>query len=261
MSMDNYDPHHLESCTTRTDDVYWEILATLPNIPFPYKLHQMLDNGAKDKQLEAIVSWLPNKCSFQVHDQDAFVKQVLPRYFFKITKYNSFIRQLHSYGFERISRGGYFHENLIRGEPRYCKYITRHDVRSTGVKTGDLSVIAEGGECHKVQANMAIQEQAPPAVLSKLNKNIDSPEDNDGDLVMFYGKHFYFVDAIGGHGPHQVSLPAPVAHAFVKLQPMSTKNQSSCNKEFVEQNPPPFYKARTPKEASALLKRILGGRV
>mgnify|MGYP002810864325 CR=1 FL=1 len=54
--------------------------------------------------------------------------------------------------------------------------------------------------------------QAPAA----LSENIDSPD--DGDLVMFHGKHFYFMDAIGpaallpapeAYYPQQVGLPPP----------------------------------------------------
>jgi hypothetical protein len=263
--MDKYEPYYLGSSDA---DDFAGVLANQPNIPFPYQLQQILNNGAK-KQLEAIVSWLPNNQSFKVHDQDAFVKEVLPRYF-KITKYKSFIRQLNSYGFQRLhqkgpSQGGYFHRLFIRDEPRYCKYITRQSLRYTGVNMkGDLRMSPEG-ECHQVEANIAMQA---PAALSN---NIDSP--GDGDLVMFHGKQFYFMDAIGPSAllsaseeeyyPKQVGLPP---HHFAKLKPLLRTNLRSSSapssqrikKEFVKPNPS-FYKPRTPTEARALLKRITGG--
>ena len=183
--MNNYGHHHLESSNAAED--FADTLATLPTNTFPYKLQQMLDNSANDERMEAIISWLPNNRSFKVHDQNAFVTEVLPQYFFKITKWKSFLRQLNNYGFERTCplRGGYCHKNFIRGEPRYCMYITRHQSRFTRVnkKKGDLRMFPEN-------ANIAMQA---PAALS--NKNtIDIPD--DGDLLMFHGKTFHYLSLL-----------------------------------------------------------------
>ena len=224
--MDNYAPLYLESPNA---DAFAEDLATLllpTTIPFLYKLQQMLDNSAKDEQMEAIVSWLPNNQCFKVHDKDAFVKEVLPLYFSKITKYKSFIRQLNSYGFESISRGGYFHKYFIRGERRYCKYITRYDSRSRGgVKKSYF----------------------------KMNNIEDSPN-HDGDLVMFHGKNFYFVDAIAEYCPQLAKLK-PILPTNKSILPSPTR----INKEFVKPRHSPFYKLRTPTEAGDLLKKIIEG--
>ena len=56
-------------------------------IPFPWKLHQML-NVCENNGLSHIVSWLPDNRSFRVHQTDVFVKNVIMM-FFKQTKYKS----------------------------------------------------------------------------------------------------------------------------------------------------------------------------
>ena len=61
-------------------------------IPFPYKLHDMLEYSAAEG-LESIVSWLPNHRSFKVFNVPKFVNEVMPR-FFNQTKYKSFQRQV-----------------------------------------------------------------------------------------------------------------------------------------------------------------------
>ena len=51
-----------------------------------------------------IVSWLPGGKAFKVHEADQFVKKIVPLYF-KQRQYKSFQRQLHLYGFQRVSEG------------------------------------------------------------------------------------------------------------------------------------------------------------
>jgi hypothetical protein len=68
---------------------------------------------------ESIVSWQPHGKAFRVHQPDAFFRTVMPRYF-KQTKYKSFQRQLHIYGFHRITKGmdtgAYFHCMFVRNK-------------------------------------------------------------------------------------------------------------------------------------------------
>lgn len=72
-------------------------------VPFPWRLHQMLE--AIDKAGDSsIVSWLPDGKHFQVHNSQAFVDRVIPK-FFKQKSYKSFQRQLHLYGFQRETDG------------------------------------------------------------------------------------------------------------------------------------------------------------
>jgi hypothetical protein len=69
---------------------------------------------------ESVISWQPHGKAFRVHHPDAFAKTVMPRYFKQQTKYKSFQRQLHMYGFHRINKGmdtgAYFHSMFIRNK-------------------------------------------------------------------------------------------------------------------------------------------------
>ena len=55
-------------------------------------------NDAENEKFQDVVSWLPGGRAFKVHQTDNFVATIMPRYFNQ-TKYKSFGRQLHIYGF------------------------------------------------------------------------------------------------------------------------------------------------------------------
>ncbi len=57
------------------------------NIPFPWKLHEMLD-ACEKAGWGHIVSWLPDNASFRVHNPTFFMENVIKN-FFKQTKYKS----------------------------------------------------------------------------------------------------------------------------------------------------------------------------
>ena len=82
----------------------------------------------------SIVSWLPDQTSFKVHNQAAFVNNILPRYFNQ-TKYRSFQRQLNVWGYERISdgpgKGGYKHKHFVRNNPSLCHNMKRERTKGT----------------------------------------------------------------------------------------------------------------------------------
>lgn len=71
-------------------------------LPFPYRLHFMLDDVAK-RGKQDIVSWTPCGTMFQIHDPSRLVKDVIPTYF-NMTQYKSFSRQLLNYGFTRVGK-------------------------------------------------------------------------------------------------------------------------------------------------------------
>eukprot|EP00536_Pseudo-nitzschia_multiseries_P000405 jgi/Psemu1/300031/fgenesh1_kg.5_\ len=70
--------------------------------PFPKQLWEaMMDEGASnDKAFE----WLPDGKSFVVVDPDLFCNRILDRKF-KQSKYGSFVRKLHRWGFIRLTSG------------------------------------------------------------------------------------------------------------------------------------------------------------
>mmetsp|Transcript_15913 Transcript_15913/g.36847 ORF Transcript_15913/g.36847 Transcript_15913/m.36847 type:complete len:85 (+) Transcript_15913:254-508(+) len=55
-------------------------------IPFPWKLHEMLEDCEK-KGLSHIVSWLPDNRSLRVHDPPAFTSKVIGKYFKQRIRY------------------------------------------------------------------------------------------------------------------------------------------------------------------------------
>jgi hypothetical protein len=125
-------------------------------IPFPWKLHEMLDDAEKDEGFQSIISWLPDhENAFRVHNAAAFVDLVIPKYFNQ-TKYKSFQRQVNIWGFCRIPRGrdkgGYVHPCFIRGKPSLCRQMVRQKSSKGGFSTfkeKTASVVAT----HSVSSN------------------------------------------------------------------------------------------------------------
>ncbi|KAI2501075.1 hypothetical protein MHU86_13366 [Fragilaria crotonensis] len=105
-------------------------------VPFPVKLHEMLDHIEQDG-LSHVVSWQPHGRCFVVHNQQQFVDVIMPHYF-KQTKFPSFQRQLNLYGFNRLTsgpdRGGYYHEFFLRGKKFLAIRIQRLKIKGTGVR-------------------------------------------------------------------------------------------------------------------------------
>jgi hypothetical protein len=81
---------------------------------------------------ESIVSWQPHGKAFRVHMPGVFSRTVMRRYFNQ-TKYKSFQRQLHIYGFNRINkgvdRGAYFHSMFIRNEKSTSLRMCRQKIK------------------------------------------------------------------------------------------------------------------------------------
>ena len=66
-------------------------------LPFPYKLHQLLEDVEKDGK-QTIISWLPLGNAFKVHRPSHFTSQIMSNYF-RQTQYKSFTRQVRMMGF------------------------------------------------------------------------------------------------------------------------------------------------------------------
>jgi hypothetical protein len=83
-----------------------------------------------------LYSWQIHGRCFIVHKPDKF-KEILPRYF-KLSKIQSFQRQLNLYGFQRLTvgadKGAYYHELFLRGRLDLVQKIPRAKVKGTKVR-------------------------------------------------------------------------------------------------------------------------------
>lgn len=90
---------------------------------FPEKLmHAFMECPNEDS-----VAWLPDGKSFVIVNQELFVREVLNK-FFKATKYASFIRKLHRWGYVRLTSGTgtdcFHHPHFTINDPRRAALIT-----------------------------------------------------------------------------------------------------------------------------------------
>jgi len=97
------------------------------NESFPEKLYRLLFESAKEGNSD-IASFLPHGRAFIVHQEQKFMTELIPNYF-QLKKVSSFRRQLHLYGFNKVSDGpdigAYYHAKFLRGMPRLCSEIKR----------------------------------------------------------------------------------------------------------------------------------------
>eukprot|EP00980_Cylindrotheca_fusiformis_P028957 scaffold22680_cov107-Cylindrotheca_fusiformis.AAC.26 len=169
--------------------------------PFPFKLHAMLNN-AETEGYSDIISWQGDHC-FKVHDKDAFVESIIPRYFSQ-TQYRSFQRMLNMWGFHRLReepfKGAYTHEYLKRGDTSLCKLmrcqkvkkISNTKLQAPGMYHGAQSSRDQGQSLasHILASDTAEFPRTAPAVATlppSRSTEPNSPEDP------FEGKSFHMV--------------------------------------------------------------------
>ncbi|KAL3929900.1 MAG: hypothetical protein SGBAC_012006 [Bacillariaceae sp.] len=140
-------------------------------LPFPYKLHAMLDNAAEGGY-EDIVSWAGDN-GFQVHDKDAFVEKIIPKYFSQ-TKYRSFQRLLNMWGFERLRegprKGAVYHEQFQRGNPSLCGSMKCQKIKKkpTAATANAAGTNKSKSDTNKVkESDKSIIEKEPSSLSNK----------------------------------------------------------------------------------------------
>lgn len=139
-------------------------------LPFPFKLHAMLDN-ATDGGYETIVSW-SGENGFLVHDKDAFVADIIPKYFSQ-TKYRSFQRLLNMWGFQRLRegprKGAYYHEQFQRGNPSLCGSMKCEKIKNKAPPSSSSSSTKKAKDeepkksTNEESATSESKEMEPPA--------------------------------------------------------------------------------------------------
>ena len=119
----------------RSDDKY----------TFPQKLYRILEYADESPDVQSIISWQPHGRSFKIKDKKRLVKEVLPL-FFSTCQYDSFRRNLNTWGFVQI-RGvnspdnkSYYHEYFLRTRIDLSYMIKRvNDTRATPSRTSSSS--------------------------------------------------------------------------------------------------------------------------
>jgi hypothetical protein len=144
-------------------------------------LHEMATLGG-----ENIVSWQPHGKAFRVHQPEVFASTVMPRYFKQQTKYKSFQRQLHLYGFRRINKGidsgAYFHRMFIRNQRSLSlrmSYIKIKGMRSKAIEHhtgGDPDFYSSATNVDNNLMNLLLQSD--PMLQAKANTIRSRIEEN-----------------------------------------------------------------------------------
>lgn len=241
--------YHDHSCDSRTN--YKEDLPARGGVtlPFPLKLHEMLD-AVEANGMEDIVSWQPHGRCFLVHKPKDFIEQ-LP-HFFKLSKLASFQRQLNLYGFQRLTKGGdkggYYHELFLRNKVFLAHSIQRIKVKGTGVRArsnpeqepdfwampwvesstqGNDVTVSSDSAVSKATSSFQLQQEdlfstqlplelEPTAIpqtysLFPLKQQPELvPDDSDEDLLPGFGdKKFHYLDPFKPQHHQQTSPQLP----------------------------------------------------
>jgi hypothetical protein len=87
---------------------------------FPYILHGLLDDVEKANHT-AIISWLVDGKTFQIHSHALFTSKIL-RLYFQYQGFDEFRAQLDAWGFCH-EQEGFFHPCFVRGQPMLCRHM------------------------------------------------------------------------------------------------------------------------------------------
>jgi HSF-type DNA-binding len=99
---------------------------------FPLRLYRLL-HDVEEYHLCHVASFQPDGRSFRIHNRMEFTSATVTSKWFSFSKYESFQRQLHIYGFKRIVRGKdkgcYYHKDFIRGKYLLAQCIERIPIK------------------------------------------------------------------------------------------------------------------------------------
>ncbi|KAG7373614.1 HSF-type DNA-binding protein [Nitzschia inconspicua] len=156
-----------------------DLLSNL-KLPFPWKLYHLLEESVLSSTMGRIISWMGDN-SFRVHDPEEFVKCVMPK-FFRMSKFQSFTRQLYIYGFSKIEggqcHGAFFHPRFVRGNKDLSLTIARNisgdrRLKSSECKEGETLLQLQERKCEQ-QASGFEDDQQSVASSSHLPTVVNS---------------------------------------------------------------------------------------
>lgn len=97
----------------------------VPDLLFPWKLHDLLDDSERDVDIKTIVSW-SDSASFAIHNEARFSREIMPKYF-ETKDWECFAAALASWGFVRFTsgaqEGSFIHRLFVKGRRSICKQM------------------------------------------------------------------------------------------------------------------------------------------
>lgn len=154
--------------------------------PFLLKTYDMLNDEANHH----IIAWTAEGNSFRIYDDKLLVEKLLPQYF-KHNNLNSFVRQLHTYGFRKVARDPntleFKNSKFIRGERNLLKEIKRR----TSVKRRAVDVVEEeDSEKEAVEPKVKrIRTNEKQCHIEKRLKKLEKLQRETQDLMMTQIQH------------------------------------------------------------------------
>lgn len=198
---------------------------------FPRKLFALLEN-AETLGYSNIISWQPCGESFRVWDPERLEQEILPAYF-KQSKFKSFLRQINTYHFQRITsgvnRGGYAHPCFLRhrGPESACEDVKR---------------LAPDGDNNSTTCN---------------DSNSNSRSYYSAPSRFFGTKSFFDIrDTAATAALPRLPAPIPLEQARIKSGEITSNDLDSFVNLF--DNGPPVVEGRDEQESNKAATSILG---
>jgi hypothetical protein len=140
-----------------------------PFCNFPNKLHKLLEY-AHDQGSENIVSWTPDGTSFCIHNSEAFMDELAPKFFPSQSSFRSFERMVNIWGFVRplLKEFNLFqttskktrlfhHPYFLRSQPKWCQHITRQSVKGHYQRRENLVICSNIPDWAQAQQQQALK--------------------------------------------------------------------------------------------------------
>ena len=107
--------------------------------PFLKKLYTMVE----DTDTNDTVAWTQDGTALQVLDPEHFVQNLLPRYF-NHNNFSSFVRQLNTYGFNKIAEKEwrFAHTHFQRGKEHQLRFVQRKSSHRVATPAADQQSVA-----------------------------------------------------------------------------------------------------------------------